>query len=148
MPTETLRKIKWPPAITRLTVHFTCGLMSDLLISKHRKKYGHTWHWVSLLRPGVTSQHKHLGIRKVTYDVQYFTSKHHAVHFLTFPEQIALLALRVDHLYTLLDSHHKVSMVCAMLPSEVLQHYYLLSLKLSSDVTYPQSHIMICLEAA
>ena len=33
---------KWPFAITRLTAHCTCGLMSDLVICKHRKEYSHT----------------------------------------------------------------------------------------------------------
>ena len=50
-------KLKWPCAITRLTAHFMCGLMSDLVICKFRK-YGHTWHRMSLLRPGVIKQHK------------------------------------------------------------------------------------------
>ena len=45
-------------ANTRLTAHFMCGLMSDLVICKFRKKYSHTWHWMSLLRPGVIKQHK------------------------------------------------------------------------------------------
>ena len=44
--------------ITRLTAHFMCGLMSDLLICTFNKKYGHTWHWMSLLRPDVINQHK------------------------------------------------------------------------------------------
>ena len=39
--------------ITRLTAHFMCGLMSDLLICKFIETYGHTWHRMSLLRPGV-----------------------------------------------------------------------------------------------
>ena len=30
-------RFKWPYAITRLTAHFTCGLMSDLVICKFRK---------------------------------------------------------------------------------------------------------------
>ena len=44
--------------ITRLTTHFMCGLMSDLLICKFIKTYGHTWHRMSLLRPGVIKPHK------------------------------------------------------------------------------------------
>ena len=36
-----------------LTAHFMCGLMSDLEICKFRKKYGHTWHRMSLLKPRV-----------------------------------------------------------------------------------------------
>ena len=57
IPTQTLRKIKWPSAISRLTAHFACGLMSDLGIRKHRKEYGHLWYWMSSLRPGVIKQH-------------------------------------------------------------------------------------------
>ena len=49
---------KWPYANARLTAHFMCGLMSDLAICKFKKKYGHTWHRMSLLRPGVIKQHK------------------------------------------------------------------------------------------
>ena len=30
-------RLKWPSAITRLTTHFTCHLMFDLVICKHRK---------------------------------------------------------------------------------------------------------------
>ena len=30
---------KWPSAVTRLTAHFTCGMMSDLVICKHRNEY-------------------------------------------------------------------------------------------------------------
>ena len=30
-------RLKWPCAITRLTTHFMCGLMSDLVICKFRK---------------------------------------------------------------------------------------------------------------
>ena len=42
---------KWISAITRLTVHYTCDLMSDVVICKHRIECGHTWHWLSLLKP-------------------------------------------------------------------------------------------------
>ena len=45
-------------AITRLTTHITCDLMSDLVICKHRKEYGLTWHRMSLLRPDVIEQNK------------------------------------------------------------------------------------------
>ena len=53
-------KNKWirHSAITRLTAHFTCGLVSALVLYKQRKEYSHTWHWMSLLRSGVTIQHK------------------------------------------------------------------------------------------
>ena len=34
--------VKWSSVITRLTTHCTCGLMSDLVICKHRKEYGRT----------------------------------------------------------------------------------------------------------
>ena len=39
-------------AISRLnlTVHFMCVLMSNLVICKFSKRYGHTWHRMSLLR--------------------------------------------------------------------------------------------------
>ena len=58
IPTQT-REEDWPYAVTRMTAHFMCGLMSDLVICKCRQKmYGHTWHWMSLLRPGVIRQHK------------------------------------------------------------------------------------------
>ena len=30
-------RLKWPYAITRLTAHFVCGLMADLVICKSRK---------------------------------------------------------------------------------------------------------------
>ena len=50
-------RLKLPYGITRLTAHFMCGLMSDLVICKF-KKYGHTWHRKSLLRPGVVKPHK------------------------------------------------------------------------------------------
>ena len=33
--------------------HFMCGLMSDLVICKYRKEYGHVWHRISFLRPCV-----------------------------------------------------------------------------------------------
>ena len=32
--------------------------MSDLVICKHRKEYGHTWHRISLLKPGVIKNGK------------------------------------------------------------------------------------------
>ena len=57
------RKMKWPSTITRLTAHFTCSVMSDLVISKLRKNMViHNTEWTifltSLLRPGVIKQHK------------------------------------------------------------------------------------------
>ena len=47
-----LRMSKWLSGNTRLTVHFMCGLMSDLVMCKCRKEYayGHAWHQMSLLR--------------------------------------------------------------------------------------------------
>ena len=45
-------------AITRLTAYLMCGLMSNLVICKFWKKHGHTWHRMSLLRPGVIKQRK------------------------------------------------------------------------------------------
>ena len=36
-PHKPWRKIKWPYASSRLTTHFMCGLMSDLVICKFRK---------------------------------------------------------------------------------------------------------------
>ena len=41
------------PLRNKLTTHYICGLISDLVICKHREEYGHTWHWMSLLRPSV-----------------------------------------------------------------------------------------------
>ena len=46
-------------AVTLMTAHFTCGLMSGLVICKHTKEYGHPGHEMSLLRSGVIEQHKH-----------------------------------------------------------------------------------------
>ena len=40
------------PHKPRLTFNI-CGLMSDLAICKHGEEYGHTWHWMVVLRPGV-----------------------------------------------------------------------------------------------
>ena len=39
-PHKLLRKIMWPPlqSLCRLTTHFTCGLMSDLVICKHGQR--------------------------------------------------------------------------------------------------------------
>ena len=42
--------------ITRLTAHFMCGLMSDLLICTCL--YLKVWSYMTLLRPGVIKQHK------------------------------------------------------------------------------------------
>ena len=53
-PHKPLRKIS---VIIRLTAHFTCGLILDLVICKHTKLYGHRWHQISLLRPCVNRQH-------------------------------------------------------------------------------------------
>ena len=40
IPSQTPEEdYKWPSAITRLTVHFACGLMSDLVICKHEIQY-------------------------------------------------------------------------------------------------------------
>ena len=47
-------KLKWPAAIKRLTVYLTCGLMSVLVICKHRTEYAR--HRMSLNRPGVIKQ--------------------------------------------------------------------------------------------
>ena len=41
--TNLMRKIKWPSAIIRLTVHCMCGLMSGPVIyASIENKYGHT----------------------------------------------------------------------------------------------------------
>ena len=37
-PHKPLSKIKWLYIIARMTAHFKCGLMSNLVICKHRKK--------------------------------------------------------------------------------------------------------------
>ena len=44
--------------ITRLTAHFMCGWCLICWFALAYKKYGHTWHRMSLLRPGVIKQHK------------------------------------------------------------------------------------------
>ena len=51
-------RLKWSYGIIRLTAYFMCGLMSDLVLCKFRKRYGHTWHRMSLLGPDVIKQHK------------------------------------------------------------------------------------------
>ena len=56
--TKLWGRLKWPSAITRLTTHFTCSLVSDLVICKQRKEYDHIWHRMSLLRPAVVKQRK------------------------------------------------------------------------------------------
>ena len=38
-PTKLQRKFKGPPTVTRLTTHFISGLMSNLLICKHKREY-------------------------------------------------------------------------------------------------------------
>ena len=48
-PRKPLRNPEWPYAITRLTAHFMCGLMSDLVFCKHKKEDDQTWHWMPLL---------------------------------------------------------------------------------------------------
>ena len=37
-PHKLLTKIKWPSAVTRLTAHCSCGLMSDLMICQQCKE--------------------------------------------------------------------------------------------------------------
>ena len=49
-------RLKWPYAITRVTVHLQPHVWSDGL--QVEKKFGHTWHCMSLLRPGLIKQHK------------------------------------------------------------------------------------------
>ena len=56
LSTCCLRKIRWPSAITWLTVLFRCELISDLVICKHRKGYGHTWHWMLYWDQQATAQ--------------------------------------------------------------------------------------------
>ena len=41
---------KWPSAITRITGYSTGDWMSGFMICKCRIVWGHTWHWMSLLR--------------------------------------------------------------------------------------------------
>ena len=48
-------RLRWPYAITRLTAHFVCGLIWWFA---SLEKYGHTWHRMSLQRPGVIKPHK------------------------------------------------------------------------------------------
>ena len=66
-------------AITRLTANYMCGLMSDLLICNFRKKYGHTWHWMSLLRPWpifsnvfILQIHVYLSLNSTNYIMQIY----------------------------------------------------------------------------
>ena len=47
-PYNPLSRLKWLSAITKLTSHFTFGLMEDLVIADIEKEYCHTWHWMSL----------------------------------------------------------------------------------------------------
>ena len=49
--TDTWGWLNWPSAITRLTVRFTHGLMSNLMTCKRWEEYDCTWHWMTLLRP-------------------------------------------------------------------------------------------------
>ena len=49
-------RLKWPYAITRVTVHLQPHVWSGGL--QVEKKFGRTWHWMSLLRPGLIKQHK------------------------------------------------------------------------------------------
>ena len=49
-PHKPLRKMK-VAICNHQADSFTCGLMSDLVICKHRKESVCTWHWMSLLRP-------------------------------------------------------------------------------------------------
>ena len=46
---DCLQSPDWQP-----TLHVAWP--SDLVICKYRKEYGHTWDWMSLLRPGVIKQ--------------------------------------------------------------------------------------------
>ena len=68
-PHKTLQKIKCTSEITRLTGHFTFGLMSNLVIYKHRKEYGYTWHGMPALRPatGVIEKPKTRNILSVVW---------------------------------------------------------------------------------
>ena len=68
-------RLKWPSAIIRLQGHFTCGLMHDLAICKHRIEYGHTWHWMLLPRPVVIKQHKTQTLTVCGLDLSTLASK-------------------------------------------------------------------------
>ena len=46
------------PSLQSKAVHFMWCLMSDLAICKHKKEHCHTWHQMSLQRPGVIEQDK------------------------------------------------------------------------------------------
>ena len=50
---KPLKKINWLSAITRLTAHITCGLVSDLVIYKHKKELWSDMTPMFLLRPCV-----------------------------------------------------------------------------------------------
>ena len=46
-PHKYMGMVNWLPAITKLTAHVPCSLMSDLVISKNISDYGqfgHTWY--------------------------------------------------------------------------------------------------------
>ena len=43
--TNKLRKIKWPSAVMRLTAHFTCGLVSDLMLKAYDLHDAEWPHW-------------------------------------------------------------------------------------------------------
>ena len=66
-PHKPLRKINWSSAITKLTAHTTSGMMSDLVICEHRKGYGNTWCWMSLLRPSVIKQQNSNPVHKMVH---------------------------------------------------------------------------------
>ena len=58
IPTQTPEKdYSAHQRIFSLAVQLTCDLMSPLVIYTQRE-CGHTWHWMSLLRPGVIKKHK------------------------------------------------------------------------------------------
>ena len=72
-PHKPQRKINWPSAITRLTAHVMCALVSDLVICKRRKEHGHTGHQISSPRPFFFKQHKtHLFVKLMKFKPYYY----------------------------------------------------------------------------
>ena len=58
IPTQIPEENQVSTTVTRLTTHFTCYLMSDLVVCKHHQEYGHTQHQVCGLGSDVIKQHK------------------------------------------------------------------------------------------
>ena len=94
--TQPPEEVKWPSAISRLAALYICGLMSGLVICKDRKEYGHTWHWMSYLRPGVIKQHKLLtSLWGFKHIVLFRSICIKQIHILQWLDQLHTITLRV-----------------------------------------------------